>query len=310
MKKREHKKKKKKTWLKVTSIIVGLLILAGGVTAYSVWNTIANTAENIHKPIERETDKREEAITLEKQDPFSVLLLGVDERENDRGRSDTMIAITVNPQTNSVKMLSIPRDTRTEIIGRDKEDKINHAYAYGGPKMSMDTVENLLNIPIDYYVKVNMEGFSDLVDAVGGIKVNNTFAFSYEGFDFPLGQIELSGNEALSYTRMRYEDPNGDFGRQQRQRQVIEGIVREGMSVNSIKNYQKIFDALGKNIETNMTLAEIMSIQENYRDALNSIEQLTVESNGTMINDIYYGIIDEEEISRVQKELQEHLKVS
>lgn len=310
MKRREHTKKKKKTWLKVTSIIVGLLILASGVTAYSVWSSVANTAETIHKPIERETDKREETLTLEEQDPFSVLLLGVDERENDRGRSDTMIAITVNPQTNSVKMLSIPRDTRTEIIGRDKEDKINHAYAFGGPEMSMDTVENLLNIPIDYYVKVNMEGFSDLVDAVGGIKVNNTFAFSYGGFDFPVGKIELSGNEALSYTRMRYEDPNGDFGRQQRQRQVIEGIAKKGMSVSSIKNYQKIFDALGKNIETNMTLTEIMAIQENYRDALNSIEQLTVESNGTMINDIYYGIIDEEEITRIQEELQEHLEVS
>lgn len=310
MKRQEFRKKKKKTWVKVTGIVFGLLLLSTGAFAYSVWNSISDTADTIHKPIERETEKREETLALEKQEPFSILLLGVDERENDRGRSDTMITVTVNPERQNVKMLSIPRDTLTEIVGRGFDDKINHAYAFGGPEMSMDTVENLLDIPIDYFVKINMEGFADLVDAVGGVKVNNTFAFTYEGKHFPLGEIELSGEDALKYTRMRYEDPNNDFGRQQRQRQVIEAIAKEGISITSITNYQKIFDALGKNLETNMTLSEIMDIQKNYRNALNSIDQLAVDSSDTLINNIYYGIIEDEEISRIQAELQEHLQTS
>ena len=310
MKRQKIDKNRKKTWIKVTSILFGLLFLSAGVFAYSVWDSISNTAETMHNPIERETEKRTESLTLEKQEPFSVLLLGVDERENDRGRSDTMITVTLNPETKSVKMLSIPLDTLTEIIGYGTEDKINHAYAFGGPEMSMNTVENLLDIPIDYYVKINMDGFAGLVDAVGGVKVDNTFAFTYEGMHFPLGEIELSGEDALKYTRMRYEDPNGDFGRQQRQRQVIEGIVREGLSLTSITNFQTIFDALGKNLETNMTLSELMDIQKNYGNALNSIDQLAVESSGTMINNTFYGIIDEEEILRIQEELQEHLEVS
>jgi len=304
------KKRKNKKWLKVIGIILGLLFIATGAFAYSVLNSISNTAETIHNPIERETEKRVETLTLNKQQPFSVLLLGVDERDYDKGRSDTMITVTVNPETKSVKMLSIPRDTLTEIIGYGIEDKINHAYAFGGPEMSMNTVENLLDIPIDYYVKINMEGFEDLVDAVGGVTVDNTFAFSYAGARFPLGSIELTGETALKYTRMRYEDPNGDFGRQTRQRQVIEGIVREGISLSSITNYQKIFNALGENIETNMTLNEIWDIQKNYRDALNSIEQLTMESSGTKIDNVYYGIIADEEIERIQAELQAHLEMS
>ena len=132
----------------------------------------------MHQPIEREkSEKRTEEITLTKQDPFSVLMLGVDEREGDSGRSDTMIVLTVNPNQNSIKMLSIPRDTRTEIVGHGTTDKINHAYAFGGEKMSIATVENLLDIPIDYYVGSIWKDFKDIVDAVGGIQVNNNLDF-------------------------------------------------------------------------------------------------------------------------------------
>ena len=116
-----------------------------------------------------------------------MLLLGVDARPGDIGRSDTMIVMTVNPDLNSTKMVSIPRDTRTLIVGKGFEDKINHAYAFGGAKMSIETVEEFLDIPIDYYVKVNMDGFEDIVNAVGGVTVDNRITFSREGHDFPRG---------------------------------------------------------------------------------------------------------------------------
>ena len=180
-----RKRKKGKRWLKITGILLLLLIIGAGVYAYSIFNSLTNAVDTMHQPIKREkSEKRPEEITLTKQEPFSILLLGVDEREGDRGRSDTMIVLTVNPNQNSIKMLSIPRDTRTEIIGHGTTDKINHAYAFGGEEMSMNTIENLLDIPIDYYVRVNMEGFKDIVDAVGGIKVNNNLDFSSDGHHF------------------------------------------------------------------------------------------------------------------------------
>lgn len=263
----------------------------------------------MHTPIERNTEKRTKALALPEQEPFSMLMLGVDERDGDKGRSDTMIVLTVNPELKSVKMLSLPRDTRTEIVGRDTQDKINHAFAFGGAEMAMDTVENFLDIPIDYYMKINMEGFKDIVDAVGGVTVQNDLNFTEDGTTFNKGIIELNGKEALSYARMRYEDPNGDFGRQSRQRSIIEAVIKEGASVTTLTSYRDVFDALSKNIQTNLTFDDMMDIQKNYRDASKDISQSSINGTGTKIDGIYYYIVSEEEQKKVQTELKKHLTV-
>ena len=305
----EKKKKKKRTWLKVVGVIVLLFILAGGAFAYSVWNSLTKTVDTMHTPIDRTTDKRTKDLALSDQEPFSMLMLGVDERDGDKGRSDTMIVLTVNPQKKSVKMLSIPRDTRTEIVGHGTQDKINHAFAFGGAKMSMDTVENFLDIPIDYYMKINMEGFKDIVDAVGGVTVQNNLDFTYEGVHFAKGSINLNGEDALKYSRMRYDDPNGDFGRQSRQRSIIEAVIKEGASLSSLTKYDDVFDALSKNIQTNLTFDDMMDIQKNYRDASKSITQSSINGNGTKIDGIYYYIVSDEEKEKVQSELKEQLSI-
>ncbi len=147
------------------------------------------------------------------------------------------------------------------------KDKLNHAYAFGGIEMAMASVENLLDIPIDYVVQVNMESFKDIVDAVGGITVNNTLDFNVDKYVFPKGEISLDGEEALAFVRMRYEDPRGDFGRQDRQKQVIQAVLREGASFSSLVNYKNIFGAIGNNVRTNMTFDEMVDVQANYRDA-------------------------------------------
>ena len=138
---------------------------------------------------------------IKAQKPFSVLLLGTDTgdfgRTETRGRSDTIIVCTINPGEGSVKMLSIPRDTRTEIVGRGTMDKINHAYAFGGAEMSINTVQKFLGIPIDAYAVVNFAGFQKIVDAVGGITVENTLDFSIDGYSFTKGTTEL-----VSYTHL------------------------------------------------------------------------------------------------------------
>ncbi|MFS0888499.1 LytR family transcriptional regulator [Peribacillus frigoritolerans] len=305
----EKKKKKKRTWLKVVGIIVLLFILAGGAFAYSVWNSLTKTVDTMHTPIDRTTDKRTKDLALSDQEPFSMLMLGVDERDGDKGRSDTMIVLTVNPQKKSVKMLSIPRDTRTEIVGHGTQDKINHAFAFGGAKMSMDTVENFLDIPIDYYMKINMEGFKDIVDAVGGVTVQNDLDFTSDGIHFAKGTHTLNGKEALAYSRMRHDDPSGDFGRQSRQRSIIEAVIKEGASLSSLTKYDEVFDALGNNIQTNLTFDDMMDIQKNYRDASKSITQSSINGNGTKIDGIYYYIVSDEEKEKVQSELKEQLSI-
>jgi polyisoprenyl-teichoic acid--peptidoglycan teichoic acid transferase len=302
---------KKKKWPKVLLAIIGLFIIGGAIYGYTIYNSLNDAVETMHTPIDREkSDKRENEIKFKNKDPFSVLLLGVDERENDTGRSDSMIVLTVNPEHQSVKMLSIPRDTLTEIVGKGIKDKINHAYAFGGVGMSMDTVENLLDIPIDYYVQINMDGFEDIVNSVGGGTVNNDLNFSYQGYNFPEGELTLSGKEALAFSRMRKEDPRGDFGRQLRQREVIQGVIQEGASLSSLWNFDNIFKALGNNVKTNLTFEEMVDIQKHYKAASKDIEQIQIENgSGTKIDGIYYYVIPDDELSSIQGTLKEHMEI-
>ncbi|MBD8013360.1 LCP family glycopolymer transferase [Planococcus wigleyi] len=305
---RREKKNKKKKWPWVVGIL-GLIVIGLGIYLFTVYISFTSTLDEMHEPIDREASEKratDQELSLNDQDPFSVLLLGVDEREDDRGRSDTVVVMTINPAEKSTKMVSIPRDTYTEIVGRGTTDKINHAYAFGGIEMSLDTVENLLDIPIDYVMQVNMEGFKDIVDAVGGVEVTNTMAFD----DYPEGTIQLNGDEALGYVRMRKQDPEGDFGRQNRQKQVIQAIMKEGASVNSLLNYKDIFTALGDNVRTNMTFDEMMDVQSNYRDAIGTVDQMIVEDGrGETINGIWYYMMDDAELAEIQSTLKEHLEM-
>ncbi|MCQ6278652.1 LytR family transcriptional regulator [Bacillus sp. EB600] len=304
------KQKKKRTWLRVTGIVILLLLVAGAVYGYTVYKSLKDTVATMHQPVDRTSNKRPDPVALTKKQPFSVLMLGVDERQGDKGRSDTIIVLTVNPNQHSVKMLSIPRDTQTEIVGKGTVDKINHAYAFGSIPMAMDTVENFLDIPIDYYMKINMEGFKDIVDAVGGVTVQNNLDFTEGSYHFPVGEVTLNGDKALSFSRMRHQDPNGDFGREQRQRQIIQAILHKGANISSLANYNGILQAIGKNVKTNLTFDEMVDIQKNYKDATNNVEQIQVTGTGTMINKIYYLVISPEEKQKVQSELKAHLELN
>ncbi|WP_027407992.1 LytR family transcriptional regulator [Anoxybacteroides tepidamans] len=306
---RKNKRKKKK-WPKIIGTIVVFLLLGIGIYTYSVYYHIQQTAKEMHEPVKRTTsEKRTVPLSLKKRTPISILLIGVDERNRDRGRADSLIVITVNPNKQSLEMLSIPRDTRTEIIGKGTEDKINHSYAFGGVEMTMSTVEHFLDIPIDYYIKVNMESFRDIVNAVGGVTVNNPFPFTYGGVTFAKGDITLNGDQALKYARMRHEDPRGDFGRQDRQKQIIEAIIEKGASFSSLTNYNDILTAIGKNIKTNLTFEQMKEIQANYKEARRHIEQLHITGEGTKINGIYYLIVPEQERLAISRKLREHLEL-
>jgi LCP family protein required for cell wall assembly len=308
---RKRKKPKKKRALKIIMGIILVLILGVGAYAYSIWHSVEKTFTQTHEPLKRDvSEKRSEKVSFSNRDPISILLLGVDQRAGDRGRSDSLILMTVNPKDQSMKMVSIPRDTRTEIVGKGTTDKINHAYAFGGVDMAINTVENFLNVPVDYYVQVNMESFKDIVNAVGGVTVNNDLSFNYDGYSFKKGQLTLNGDEALAYSRMRKEDPRGDFGRQMRQRQIIEGVIEEGASVQSLANYGTILDTIGTNVRTNLTFDDMKQIQSNYKDARHNVEQLQVDGNGEKINGIYYYAVSDATRQELSNKLRQHLNIN
>jgi len=308
---RKRRKPKKKRALKITMAIILVLILGVGAYAYSIWHSVEKTFTQTHEPLNRDvSEKRSEKVSFSKRDPISILLLGVDQRAGDRGRSDSLILMTVNPKDQSMKMVSIPRDTRTEIVGKGTTDKINHAYAFGGVDMAVNTVEKFLDVPVDYYVQVNMESFKDIVDAVGGVTVNNDLNFDYDGYSFKKGDLTLDGKEALAYSRMRKQDPRGDFGRQMRQRQIIEGVIEEGASVQSLANYGTILDTIGTNVRTNLTFDDMKQIQSNYKDARRNVEQLQVDGKGEKIDGIYYYAVSDATREALSSKLKQHLNIN
>lgn len=305
-------------WKKIMIIsgsVLGILLIAAGAYTYHLYSSVKQTADGIYEPVESQHDKqpREEPEPVDEDedpDPISILLMGVDERKHDVGRSDTLIVMTLNPRNHTMQMVSIPRDTRTEIIGRGTVDKINHAYAFGGTEMAMNTVEHFLDIPLDYYIRMNMEGLSDLVDAVGGITVHNDLSWYDRGRDinYHKGELHLNGPEALGFVRMRYQDPRGDFGRNERQRKVITAIIDQAADVSSFTRYSDILQAISDNVKTNITFDEMKYIAMNYRSSRNNVKTYAVKGNGTRIGGIYYLLVSDEERRKVHEMVMEQLR--
>ncbi|MFF2175828.1 LCP family protein [Lysinibacillus sp. NPDC058147] len=307
MKRSEGKKSKKKILLWIVGSLLTIFLIFIGTAYY----TIQKTMNKINTPlIETTGDDNKEQKIVTKKDPFSVLLLGVDQRKNDSGRSDTMIVITVNPEKHTMKMLSIPRDTRTEIIGHNSVDKINHAYAFGGVPMAVNTVEHFLDIPINYYVFINMEGFLQIIDTIGGVTIDNDMDLTYDSYHYPKGEVTLDGDKALIFSRIRYEDPRGDFGRQIRQRQIIEAVLKKASSTSSILlKATDMLDVVGDNVRMNFTMKDLIQLQSIYKKMNGNIEQLSFkEGNGKRIDHIWYFIPEETELENVKSELKAHLQ--
>lgn len=302
----------KKVFLTIFAIVAALVVIAAGVGAklyFDLSGSIKQTYESVERKNE-ETKKRQQPVDLNKKEPFSVLLLGIDTGDlgrTEQGRSDTLMVATVNPTDNKTTLVSIPRDTYVDIVGYGTKDKINHAYAFGGAAMSMDTVEKYLDIPIDHYVSINMMGIKELVDALGGVDVNNDLEFESRGEHYAFGPIHLEGERVLTYLRMRYEDPRGDYGRQLRQRAVVEAVVKKVLTLDGVTQYRNILDAMEGNMKTDMNFNDMQKIALDYRSAFTTIDQLQMQGDGFMQDGVSYQRVSDEELQAVQNKLKKQL---
>lgn len=303
-----RKKKSKKGLYWFGGIVLALLLIFGG-TFFYLYNKVENTISSMHDPLERE-DSPERQVEIESilkdTKALNVLLLGVDEREGDVGRSDTMILMSLNPLTDSMLMLSIPRDTYVDIPGRGM-DKINHAYAFGDVELAVQTVENTFDLPVHFYARVNMEGFQEGIDALGGITVENDLNFNQGGTEFPVGKINLDGKESLDYIRMRKKDPRGDLGRNERQRKVVIAAIDEVASFSSITKVGSILDIVGGNVKTDLDMDRMKSLFKNYRGTRNNIKTIEVKGDGQTLESIWYYMVSGEEFNRIHTEVTEHM---
>lgn len=206
------------------------------------------------------------AVNVTKE-PFNVYISGLDTTGSigNISRSDVNMVMTVNPQTRTILLTSIPRDCYVNLATKGSMDKLTHSGLYGIDETTA-TVENLLGIDINYYVKVNFTTVVKLVDTLGGITVNSDYSFSARGLDgqtyrFTAGENYLSGEAALAFSRERYSFASGDNQRVKNQQAVITGIINKCTGSSTVlTNYNGILNSLEDNIQTNMTQSEISSL--------------------------------------------------
>ncbi|CYX91523.1 transcriptional regulator [Streptococcus suis] len=286
--------------------IVGLTLGAGLIYGASLLNFSTDAISKTFKQLNGE----EEITPIDATEPLTILLMGVDMDQATRGgdweggRSDSMILVTVNPKTKETNMMSLTRDIMVEIAEANGEssgtvEKLNHSYSYGQAPMAIATIEKMMDINIDRYIEINMDGLVELVDAVGGIEVNNTLGFpisisehepAYTSIVQPGKQL-VNGDQALVYARMRYDDPEGDIGRQRRQREVIMAIIKKLLQLDGLTQYKKILTAISNNMRTNIEISPttIPSLL-GYKDSVSKLNSYQLRGVDQMVDEIYYQL--------------------
>jgi LCP family protein required for cell wall assembly len=227
----------------------------------------ANTTSSAAQQVE-ETPKK-------KQDEFNLLVVGTDARETEMSRADVIMVVHVIPLERRVNIVSIPRDTMVYISGTGYT-KVNHAHILGelkggnrgGTEELLQVVSNFLNIPINYYVKTNFQGFKDLVNAIGGVDVmvENTINLHSINVDLPAGLQHIDGELALGLVRERWAFPEGDFGRQKEQSKVLKGIAKKVLSPEHIMDLASTLAKVRKDlVDTNFSDSDLLSVARLFK---------------------------------------------
>jgi len=200
----------------------------------------------------------------------NILLIGVDVTLNNRrqvvnmSRADTLMLVSVDPERSRISALSIPRDTRAFIPGVGTT-KINAAYAFGGPGLTIKTVEGLLNVPIHYYVKLGPQSFARIIDAIGGVEVDVEKDMKYTDnwaglrIDLKKGRQLLNGDQADQYIRFRH-DAVGDIGRVERQQKVLMALFAKLKSPTTLLSAPTLLRAVAENTHTNLTMTDMITL--------------------------------------------------
>ena len=279
--------KKRRIWPWILMLVVFLTAALGG--AYFASNSLTE------KPVEKK--QSEELLTA--KDKATIMIMGVDERDDDVGRSDTLMIASIDPKTNQASLLSVPRDTRVKIKGHGF-DKVNAAYAYGKEKLSQDTVENLLGVSVDHYVIINTKSFKKIIDAVGGIDIDVPKRMHYEDpwdddggliIDFHPGMQHMDGAKAVTY--VRYRDEEGDLGRIRRQQDFVRAFMEKLVSPSIIPKLPTVIKEVMGSLETDLSFRQLLEFVGTLKESKNNgLKTDMVPGKPLYIDGVSYWIPD------------------
>lgn len=290
----------------------GILLFFAVFFAGVAWHNLKVTTSNMYNSagIMKQRDANK---VLAQKKPVSILLLGTDTGalgRNYKGRTDTMMVMTLNPQKRTTTIVSLPRDMEVNLPGYEDESpaKINSAYTYGGIKETVKVIHRYYKIPIDYYVMVNMGGLEKAINQVGGVNVKSPLTFTYDGASFTKGKTyHLNGSDALKFSRMRHEDPKGDYGRQQRQRLIVMALLKKSASYKSVLNRQ-FLKSISDSSQTDLTFRNMIALARNYRHVTGNVVQDHAQGHSEEIDGESFEVVSNTEQERIANLLQNSLK--
>ena len=306
---------KKKFWTTFLIALIAFSAIFAGVGKY-IFNDDAAISAGEDDEIEKE---------LEDIDEIVVLLMGVDDNDYEGGvektkrmkiegenrhkqtglRTDTMMLGKYNLETGDITLLSIPRDTRTTIRGRKNPEKINHAYNYEGPYLSMETVSDLLNVEVNYYITVDYLAVKTMVDAIGGVPIDVPVKMRHPDPYIHLdpGMQTLNGDESLMYLRFR-SYKLGDIGRVQAQQVFMKQFLKELLKPKTILALPKMVKTYYDYVDTNIPMSTVakVAMTANKID-IDNMKVATIPGEGETIGDTSYYIYDEFEMNKLVREL-------
>jgi len=276
-------------------VITALLFMLVSIVAAVSYKDNSSSAFN---------DKAKQVLGLPAHKKINILLLGIDERRNDVGRSNVTCVVTIDTDTKDISMFWVPRDSRVKIPGHDW-NKIGHAYAYDGPKLSQQTVADLLGISIDYYVSINTDGFRKVIDALGGVDINVDKRMYYydpydEGevalnnglIDLRPGLQHMDGKTALQYVRFRH-DEMGDIGRIERQQKFVKALLADLITPSVITKVPSVMKEANTVFKTDMPVSEMLKFATILSDAYKQgLKTEMAPGKPVYIDDLSYWLPD------------------
>jgi len=263
--------KKRRLLPKILIGVAVLLVAAMGAGLLYAATIDRSLTKNLNRGVELPADESSLRPPKDAQETgaLNYVLLGSDSRDpgnEGNGRSDTILVVHLNAKRNKAYVISFPRDMYVTVPGYGK-NKINAAFAFGGPPLAVRTLEDLTGVRMDHVALIDFEGFIRLTEDLRGVTVTNKTAFSSHGFDYPKGKITIAGEEALWFVRERKLLPGGDLDRAENQRNVIKAIVQKGLSVQVISDPATFIGFIG-NVAKHLTVDNDLSDAEIRRTAL------------------------------------------
>lgn len=259
---------------------------------FNVFQYIGGTIKALNQPLKKVEANHSFQGEINKIDAVNVLLLGSDSRGEKQARTDTIMVAHYDPQTHKTKLISLMRDVYVSIPDYGQQ-KLNAAYTYGGPELLRETIKENFGLDIHYYAIVDFKGFEKAVDLLvpKGIEVNVPYEMS-SGIEMTLekGKQQLHGKELLGYVRFR-QDRLSDFGRVQRQQEVISKLKEEAVSLNSVMKLPELLDLLHTYIDTNIDTSTLLTIGKDIlTEKSGAIETLRIPEDGSFQNKRIEGI--------------------